>query len=145
MYEELLNPPCYELRGHPDVAGFMTAIFDLFSNECTLVMETSGFKPNVHDALAAISDSVGPAQGGWNGFRYELRLGRPVPQLLIDICEHDAAPAYCDYAFVFRAESPILLWFDFGDDQMTIRPEFDESLVRALVERVGITYVKREK
>ena len=150
MYEELLDPPCWELRGRPKVSVFLSALFDLFGKDCALVLEYSDVKPSVANILSAISDRTGESETvvnieTWSGLRYEIQLGRPIPQPLVELCEHHAAPEYCSHAFVFRSGVPVLLWFDFGGEQIIIRPEIDESVIRTLAERTGLTYRKSEK
>jgi hypothetical protein len=150
MYEELLDPPCWELRGRPDEIVALRGLFDLFDDTYSLILESGSQSDDIKDSLTAISDSAGLSEtvvcsSTMTGLRYELVLGRPIPEGLIDICEHHATPEYCDSAFVFHRGRPVLLWFDFGDDQITIRPEVDQRVVEAFAERTGMVLTKREK
>jgi hypothetical protein len=149
MYEELLNPPCYELNGSPDVTIFLSEVFELFSRDCSLVIECSSQTEAVRNILSAISDRTGASdtvvldERLSFGLRYELHLGRTMPAELFDLCEQHATPEYCDHCFVLRAGVPILLWYDFGSENpIVIRPEVDEVLVRELSTQTSTSYQK---
>lgn len=130
--------------------AFLSALFDLFGQDCSLVLESSDPSPLAHSALSAISDHTGESgtvvsTRSGSGIRYELQLGREIPPELAEISAHHAVPEYCANAFVFRAGAPILLWFDFGSDPCIVRPEVEERLVRTLAERVGMLCQKIDK
>jgi len=75
-----------------------------------------------------------------SGLRYEFILGRPIPPELVFIIKHHAEPEYCDNCFVFSDGTPILLWFDFPEDQITIRPEVDQIVVQEFAKRTNLTF-----
>lgn len=148
MYEDLLDPPCWKLRGRPDVTVALTALFDLFDRTHTLVLESSSQTAEIKSQLSVISDRTLPSEvvvciSTMTGLRYELALGRPIPSQLVDICEHHAAPEYCDHCFVFHRGRPVVLWFDFADDQITMRTEVDQDAVESFAKRTGMTCMKR--
>jgi hypothetical protein len=118
-------------------------------------MESSSLEEPIKNALAGISDRIGESETTLSlvngrlapGLRYELHLGRTMPTALSDICDHHATLEYCDNCFVFRAGAPILLWFDFncGDcNDIVVRPEVEEEIVRTLAARTGLGWQKRQ-
>ena len=150
MYEEFLDAPCWQLCGRTDVTVALTALFDLLDDSHTLVMECASQSPDISGNLAAISDHSGPSEtvvsfSTMSGLRYEMSLGRPIPQALVDITKHHAAPEYCANCFVFRDGKPLFLWFDFAGEQITIRPEVDQNVVEAFATLTGMALLKRER
>ena len=150
MYEELLNPPCWELNGRPDVTVVLSALFDLFDCSYNLVLECSSQTTEIKNKLSAISDRTCPSESvvcstTLTGMRYEIPLGRSIPAELVDICEHHASPEYCDNCFVFHDGEPVLLWYDFGYENITIRPEIDRAIVDAIAQRTKMEILKHEE
>ena len=86
--------------------------------------------------------SSGETRIGW---AFEIQLGRPMPSGLIRLCEDHAEPEYCDHCFVLLYGTPVLLWFDFPQNLITLRPEVPDSLVREVAKRMNRQLRKVER
>ena len=144
MYLDLLEPPCWELNGEADPTVAFATIFELFESTDTLVIESAIPSKEALLAMVAISDRTGESETTVNGdtgrgYRFEFRLGRTIPEELVAICENHAEPEYCDVCFVFRNGRPILLWWDFPENFICLRPELSTALVSTFAERTGLT------